>query len=197
MSGLRGIMAAICCGGVAALLAACSSSSPSTPSTSKPTFATPNTAMTPNTSPPGPCAADDLTVTLGPQYGAMGHLAQRIDFTNHSAGICTLTGYPGVSLAGGTPPAPIGLSATRTQRDPATGAASPRAVTLSPDDAAHAIVQLTRAENVDPTICDPVPATLLMVFPPDGQTAAQLPFLAVACANPVRLLEVTFVTAGN
>lgn len=152
--------------------------------------------MTPNASPPGSCTGDDLTVTLGPQYGAMGHLTQHVDFTNHGSDTCTLIGYPGVSLGGGTPPMQIGLSATRTQRDPSTGAPDPRAVSLAPHATAHAIVQLTRAENFDPTTCDPVLATLLIVYPPGAQTAAQLPFHAMACANPVRLLEVTFVTAG-
>jgi hypothetical protein len=167
--------AVICCGVAAMLLAACGNSS---------------------TTPSRPCADDDLTVGLGPQYGAMGHLTQRIDFTNRGGDTCTLTGYPGVSLGGGNPPAQIGLSATRTRRDPSTGDQTPRAVPLRPHAVAHALVQVTRAENVDPTTCDPVPATLLIVYPPDAQTAAQLPFHALACAGPVPLLEVTFVTAG-
>ena len=208
MTGLRGTMAVGCCCVAAALLAACgnSSTAPTAPSTSTqatsalatgaPPFATPNTAMTPNAAPPAACSGDDLTVTLGPQYGAMGHLIQRIDFTNHGTGACTIAGYPGVALGGGTPPMPIGLSASRTQRDPSTGSPDPRAVQLAPHTAAHAIVQVTRAENIDPTTCDPIEATLLIVYPPGGSTAAQLPFHAVACANPVRLLEVTFVSAG-
>jgi hypothetical protein len=157
---------------------------------------TTNIGLTPNSTGPKPCAAHDLAVSLGTQNGAMGHLTQVIEFVNHSATACVLTGYPGAALGGGTPEAQIGVAANKTRRDPATGTLNPQPVRLEPDAAAHAMLQLTRAENFDDAQCAPTRADTLIIYPPDTSTAAYLPFDVLACAKPVPLLQITFVVTG-
>ena len=45
---------------------------------------------------------------MGVAQGAAGSVYQVIDFTNISNTTCTLYGYPGVSLAAGTPVTQVG-----------------------------------------------------------------------------------------
>src|SRR5215472_2788352 len=62
---------------------------------------------------PPACATRYLKATVGVTQGAAGSIYQVIDFTNISGGACTLFGYPGVALAGGTPVTQIGAAAAR------------------------------------------------------------------------------------
>src|ERR1700722_13239144 len=71
------------------------------------------------------CATRDLQAKAGVAQGAAGSVYQVIDFTNISNATCTMYGYPGVSLAAGTPVAQVGAAASRSN------VAAPSVVTLA------------------------------------------------------------------
>src|SRR5215510_8381854 len=118
LTGTAGLIA------IAALATGCSPSSPlaasltptpsspvasSPPATAaSPTSAEASPALSSPASPGNPgaagtgCATRNLKVTVGTAQGAAGSIYQVIDFTNTSGAACTLFGYPGVALAGGT-----------------------------------------------------------------------------------------------
>ena len=79
------------------------------------------------------CATRDLQAKAGVAQGAAGSIYQVIDFTNISNATCTMYGYPGVSLAAGTPVAQVGAAASRSTvagphgRDARAGADGERA----------------------------------------------------------------------
>lgn len=173
-------------------LTACGSSSPepSTTATTPPAAAsgqrTPTVATTPTTpvitAPDGvpACAPGDLTVTLGQQGGAAGSIYVPIVFTNTGTDPCALSGYPGVSLATGTPPTSLGPPA-----EPDTASATPQPVTLAPAAAAHAALRYSQAGNYD---CDRTPAQYLLINPPNQPTPVTQPFAVDACTKPAYLL---------
>jgi hypothetical protein len=83
-------------------------STSSTPASSGSTAVPPSAVASPTPSGgsaagPAGCATRDLQAKVGISQGAAGSVYQVIDFTNISSVTCTLYGYPGVSLAGGTP----------------------------------------------------------------------------------------------
>ena len=63
---------------------------------------------------PAGCATRDLQAKAGVAQGAAGSVYQVIVFTNISNATCTLYGYPGVSLAAGTPVTQVGQAASRS-----------------------------------------------------------------------------------
>src|ERR1700722_11701164 len=67
----------------------------------------------PSAGAPG-CATRDLQAKVGISQGAAGSVYQVIDFTNIGNAACTLYGYPGVSLASGTPVTQVGQPASRS-----------------------------------------------------------------------------------
>jgi hypothetical protein len=138
------------------------------------------------------CATSDLTLSEGVSQGTAGSVYQTIVFTNKGSSECTLYGYPGVSLWGGSPAAQIGAAAARSTTTPVG------LVTLAPGGTANAAVQITVAGNYPASTCDPTPATSLLIYPP-GQTAAvSLLFATTGCASTsVTLLHVSAVQAGN
>ncbi|MFI6040027.1 DUF4232 domain-containing protein [Nocardia sp. NPDC051321] len=173
---------------------------PPTTATSPPASAsgqrTPIVATTPTTpviaAPDGvpTCAPGDLTVSLGQQGGAAGSIYIPIVFTNTGTAPCALSGYPGVSLATGTPPTPIGPPA-----EPDTASATPQPVTLAPTQAAHAILRYSQAGNYD---CDRAPAHYLLINPPNQATPSPHPFTAEACVKPAYLLlHVDYIKPGK
>ncbi len=91
------------------------------------------------------CATNDLSVKVGTSEGAAGSIYQVIDFTNGGSAPCTLYGYPGVSLAAGSPAAQVGAAATRSTTAAAT------VVTLAPGATANALLRVTQALNY-PTV---------------------------------------------
>jgi hypothetical protein len=122
------------------------------------------------------CATSGLDVWLDTQgSGAAGHTYYRLNFTNLSGGTCTLFGYPGVSgvtLAG----AQLGSAAARV-------GATEHTVTLASGATTHALLGVTNAGVIDPSLCHPVTAAGLRVYPP-GQTASRkVPFPFPACAR--------------
>ena len=203
---------------VIALVAGCSSSSssssssstpvpaPSTPATSSaPTSAAATSAApTPSASSsaagaPGAaaggtpaCATRDLKATPGLAQGAAGSIYQVIDFTNVSGSPCTLFGYPGVALAGGTPVTQIGMAASRS------AAAAAKLVTLGADETANALLRITQAANYPTSKCSPVASTYLQIYPPNQTTPIYLAYKSTGCSSTsVNLLSVSVMQPGS
>ena len=202
---MRRIAVVMVLGGAALLTAACSSSSSTPPASSgsgnvsSPPPASAATSAPATSAAASPhdaglpsCATADLSVKLGASQGTAGSIYQTIDFTNTGAASCTLSGYPGVSQAGGSPVAQIGAAAARSTTTPVT------TITLAPGAVGNALLQYTEAGNYSPSTCDPTAATTLIVYPPNQTASASVPYSAQGCAaTGVILLHVGPVQAGS
>jgi len=151
----------------------------------------PSPPAAPSSTGPAACPTRDLQAKLGLSQGATGSTYQVIDFTNIGTVTCTLYGYPGVSLASGTPAIQIGQAATE---NPAT----PRQiVTLAPGGVANALLRIVHAQLFPAAHCHPVTATYLQIFPPNQTTPIYLAYSTTACSKPVHLLTIDVVKPGS
>jgi len=138
------------------------------------------------------CPTRDLAAKPGLAQGAAGSTYQVLDFTNISNTTCTLYGYPGVSLAAGTPVTQVGAAASRSTVTAAS------VVTLAPGQTANALLRITQALNYPTAKCSPVATTYLQIFPPDQFTPIYLAYKSTGCAKPtVNLLSISVMTAGT
>jgi len=198
----RRAVAAAALASVAVLAAACGGSSPAatptktvtvTASPQSPAGTSPGTA-TGTPAAPGaaaPCPTRSLGLKPGLSQGAAGSVYQVLDFTNISNVTCTLYGYPGVSLAGGSPVAQVGLAASE---DPTT----PRKlVTLAPGQVANALLRIVDALNFPASKCGPVKTQWIQVYPPNQTTPIFLAYKTTGCSKAVRILSVSVVQAGS
>ena len=165
-------------------------SSPSGTTAATPSSATSVSATDPASVAPA-CPTRYLKATAGPAQGAAGSVYIALDFTNISSAPCTLYGYPGVSLAGGTPVTQIGPGADRS---PVT---AEKLITLAPGAVANALLRMGEAGNYPPAICGPKPATYMKVYPPNQTTPIYLVFKTTACSKPVHQLTIRTVQAGS
>ena len=118
------------------------------------------------------CPAAGLVIKAGPSEAAAGHSYLTLIFTNSSATLCFLQGYPGAELAtagGGT------LDARPTMTIPA-----PSRVTLAPGQSASALIGWEHfprngSATVSPADCPGYGATALLVTAPDQAASARLP----------------------
>jgi Domain of unknown function (DUF4232) len=200
-SSRRTIAAAAVAAGVVALVTGCGSPGSSTPTAtvtvtaapSAPASSSQTTTSAPPTTPAGPaaCATRDLKVKLGLGQGTAGSTYTNIDFTNIGTVTCTLYGYPGISLAGGSPIAQMGQAA---DEDPAT----PRElITLAPGAVANALLKIVDAGNFPPALCHPASSTFLQIFPPNQTTPVYLAYSTTACLKPIHLLRIDAVRSGS
>ena len=140
---------------------------------------------------PAGCATRDLQAKAGVAQGAAGSLYQVIDFTNISNVRCTLYGYPGVSLAAGTPVTQVGQAASRST------VAGPALVTLAPGQTANALLRITQALNYPTATCAPTKTTYLQIYPPNETTPIYLAYSSTGCSSTsVNLLTIGVVQAG-
>ena len=138
------------------------------------------------------CPTRDLSAKAGLAQGTAGSIYQVIDFTNISNASCTLFGYPGVSLASGTPVTQVGAAATRTTDTAA------RLVTLGPGQTANALLRIVEAGNYSAATCTPTTTTYLQIYPPNQTTPIYLGYKSTGCASSsVKLLSISVVTAGT
>ena len=138
------------------------------------------------------CPTRYLSAKAGLAQGTAGSIYQVIDFTNISNGPCTLYGYPGVSLASGTPVTQVGAAASRSTATAAT------LVTLGPGQTANALLRIVEAGNYSPGRCTPTTTTYLQIYPPNQTTPIYLGYKSTGCASSsVNLLSVSVVTAGT
>jgi hypothetical protein len=172
--------------------AAASSSSASASSAAAPTGHASSAAVNPNVpgGPPG-CATRDLKATVGVAQGAAGSVYQVIDFTNIGTASCSLYGYPGIALAGGSPVTQIGMAASRSPQ------AGPALVTLKPGAVANTLLRITQAQNYPTSKCSPMASTYLQIYPPNQTTPIYLGYKSTGCsATGVNLLTVSVVQSG-
>ena len=174
--------------------AAASSSSASASSSAAPTGHASSAAVNPNATaaggPPG-CATRDLKATVGVAQGAAGSVYQVIDFTNIGTASCSLYGYPGIALAGGSPVTQIGMAASRSPQ------AGPALVTLKPGAVANTLLRITEAQNYPTSKCSPMASTYLQIYPPNQTTPIYLGYKSTGCsATGVNLLTVSVVQSG-
>jgi hypothetical protein len=115
-----------------------------------------------------------------------------IDFTNIGTTACTLYGYPGVSLAAGTPVTQVGQAATRSP------VAAPTLVTLEPGHTGNALLRITQALNYPTATCLPQATAYLQIYPPGETTPIYLAFSSTGCSSvAVKLLTIGVVQAGS
>ena len=198
----RRAVAAAALASAAVLAAACGGSSPAatptktvtvTASPQAPAATSPGTA-TGTPAAPGaaaPCPTRSLGLKPGLSQGAAGSVYQVLDFTNISNVTCTLYGYPGVSLAGGSPVAQVGLAASEDATTPR------KLVTLAPGQVANALLRIVDALNFPASKCGPVKTQWIQVYPPNQTTPIYLAYKTTGCSKPVRILTVSVVQAGS
>ena len=208
--------AALACGAV--VVTACSAT-PSTPAadthsvTPSTSAASPTTTNTPVSSPaaiPASSSASSgssggsggsvagsgclyryLRGSIGSIQGTAGSVYEAVIFTNLANYTCTLYGYPGVSLANGSPVTQVGLAASEN------GATPRELVSLAPGGTASATLQIVQAGNYPAGTCDPVGTSWLQVYPPNQTGALYIKDSATSCTKAVRLLTVNAVRPGS
>lgn len=127
----------------------------------------------------------------GVAQGAAGSVYQVIVFTNVSGATCTLYGYPGVSLANGSPTTQVGLAAARSTQT------SPSVVTLAPGKNANALLRITQALNYPSAKCTPTKTAYLKVYPPNQTAPTLVTYPTTGCASTaVNILTISVVQAG-
>ena len=172
---------------------ATTATSPSTaaPSASTgPTAAAGTAGPSPAAAHPAACPTRSLQAKAGVSQGTAGSVYQVIDFTNIGNVPCSLYGYPGVALAGGTPVTQVGLAAARNSSTPRT------LITLAPGAVANALLQITDAGNYPPSNCQLVTTTYLQIIPPDQTTPIYLGYKSQGCAKAVQLLSIGAIASG-
>jgi Protein of unknown function (DUF4232) len=172
---------------------AAASSASASALTAAPTGPASSAAVNPNTASGGApgCATRDLKAAVGIAQGAAGSVYQVIDFTNIGTASCSLYGYPGIALAGGSPVDQIGAAASRSPQ------AGPALVTLKPGDVANTLLRITQAQNYPTSKCSPVASTYLQIYPPNQTTPIYLGYKSTGCsATGVNLLTVSVVQSG-
>ncbi len=116
-----------------------------------------------------------------------------IYFTNIGTTPCTLYGYPGVALAGGSPQVnQVGQAASRSTATAAT------LVTIDPGQSANATLRIVEAGDYSPGTCQPTATTFLQIFPPNQTTPIYLAYKSTGCASStVNLLSISVMTPGT
>jgi hypothetical protein len=141
---------------------------------------------------PQPCSSRYLRADAGLSQGTAGSIYQVITLTNLDNVACTLYGYPGVSLANGTPVTQVGAAADRD------ATSSPKTVTLQPQGVASATLRVVDAGAYPPSKCNPVATTWLQIYPPGQFAALYLPYKSTGCSDSAtHLLTITVVVPGN
>lgn len=163
------------------------SSSPATPASTGPATASPSAIPTRTTS--AACTPSEFKVTQSKPNGYAGGVNLTIVFTNASHGLCSLYGYPGVSLVSASHQQ-IGLAAKRSSTVPV------KLIILAPGTSASAAVQIVDALNFPSTTCNPVKAAYLGVYPPNQTIPVYLTNTSETCGKPVQTLSVSAVKVG-
>jgi hypothetical protein len=127
----------------------------------------------------------------GSPMGTPSGLELVIVFRNMRTAPCTLSGWPSVTQAAGTPVSNIGQPSTQATSTPRT------VVTLPPGGFASARLKIAYATNQLAVACKPVKATTLRVIPPGQQTPLNISFGTTACQGKAKLLSVTSVVQGS
>ena len=125
------------------------------------------------------CTSGGLQVSLGAPSGAAGSIYYPIDFRNVSGAACSMYGYPGVSFVAAPGTGQLGGAAARNS----TFGAS--LVTLAPGAVAHASVQVVVAQSYPASLCKPVTAHYLRVYPPGQVVPLYASLTALTCTGDI------------
>ena len=139
---------------------------------------------------PTTCQPSQLSGSIGSSQGAAGSVYLEIVFKNTGSRPCTLDGYPGVSLAAGSPLHQVGQPAARSAQ------VSPLKVTLLPNGHANAVLQVGDFDNWPASTCGPVSTTYLLVYPPNDTSQVKIPYTTTGCSGNVVTLHVQAVQPG-
>jgi hypothetical protein len=192
---VSGLTLAACGGGTPAsrptktvtVTAAPSQSAPATTATTPPA-----SQQTPQPAAAAPgCLTRYLNGSIGLSQGTAGAVELAIVFKNLNNVPCTLYGFPGVSLATGTPVTDVGQPSSEnltTARE---------LVTLAPGGYANATLQIEDAGNFSASSCIPVATNWMEVIPPNQTVPLNIPYNTTACKGSTKLLTVTAVRPGN
>jgi hypothetical protein len=184
-------------------LAACSGGTPAskptktvtvTASPSPSASTAPATTSTPAAQQPSgaaACLTRYLNGSIGLSQGTAGAVDIAIVFKNLNNVPCTLYGFPGVSLAAGTPVTDVGQPSSENTTS------ARELVTLAPGGYANATLQIEDAANFPASSCNPVPTTWLEVIPPNQTVPLNIPYNTTGCSGSTMLLSVTAVRPGN
>ena len=137
------------------------------------------------------CQSKDLSASAGAPQGYKNGLQMVIVLKNTGTAPCTLSGYPTVWQAVGTPGTNVGQPASANSAMPHT------VVTLPPNGDASARLQIANSASNLLGSCKPVKATSLAVIPPGEKTATHISFGSTACKGNARLMTVTTVVQGS
>jgi hypothetical protein len=137
------------------------------------------------------CLTRYLNGSIGLTQGTAGAVEVTIVFKNLDNVPCTLYGFPGVSLASGTPVTDVGQPSTES---PTTAR---ELVTLAPDGYANATLQVSDAGNYPASTCTEVATGWLAVIPPNQYVPLYIPYNSTGCQGSASLLTVTAVRPGN
>jgi hypothetical protein len=137
------------------------------------------------------CQTGHLSASAGAPQGYASGLQMVIVLRNASTAACTLSGYPTVTQAGGTPVTNIGQPASASATAPHT------VVTLPPNGDASVRLRIADSATYPAATCKPVKATSLAVIPPGEKTAMHISFGSTACKGSARLMTVTTVVQGS
>jgi hypothetical protein len=125
------------------------------------------------------CPSSGLRVSLGGANGAAGSIYYPIEFRNVSGAACTLYGYPGVSFVAAQGSGQLGGAAARNSTF------RPKLVTLAPGAVAHASVQVVVAQSYPASLCKPVTAHFLRVYPPGQVDPLYASLTATTCTGNI------------
>lgn len=166
--------------------------SPSQSTSTQPAATTPASQPTsqPAAAAPG-CLTRYLNGTVGLSQGTAGAVEVAIVFKNLNNVPCTLYGFPGVSLAAGTPVTDVGQPSSENP------SSARELVTLAPGGYANATLQIEDAGNFPASSCQPVATTWLEVIPPNQIVPLNIPYSTTGCKGSTKLLSVTAVRPGN
>jgi hypothetical protein len=183
-------------------LAACGGGTPAnrptrtvtvTASPSQSATTAPATITTPATQPAAAaaCLTRYLNGSIGLSQGTAGAVDIAVVFKNLDNVPCTLYGFPGVSLAAGTPVTDVGQPSSENP------SSARELVTLAPGGYANATLQVEDAANFPASSCMPVATTWLEVIPPNQTVPLNIPYTTTGCQGSTMLLTVTAVRPGN
>ena len=136
------------------------------------------------------CLTRYLSVTPGLSQGTPGSTYQVLVFRNLNNHACTLYGYPGVSLGGGTPVHQIGLAAAENPATPR------KLVRLAAHGHAYALLQIVHAGSYPPAACHPATAHWLIVYPPNQTVPVYVWYKVQTCAKKYRTMTVSAVRSA-
>jgi hypothetical protein len=137
------------------------------------------------------CLTRYLNGTIGLSQGTAGAIEVAIVFKNLNNVPCTLYGFPGVSLANGTPVTDVGQPSSENL------STARELITLAPGGYANATLQIEDAVNFPASTCNPVATNWMAVIPPNQTVPLYIPYNTTACKGSTKLLTVTAVRPGN